>query len=100
MADNGYVKGKMDASGHEAMWAAFTASSSWVGLIIVMLVGYLTFTLAIGMNWAMALGITALGGLAIGLFMGFGSAWIATVVGLTGLAVIVSGVIAVYQILS
>ena len=97
MAENNvntvYVKGEMDTSDHDAMWSGFMGSSSWLGLIVIMIVGYLTFTLAIGMNWAVSLGLLTLFGLATGLFMGFGSAWIATVFGLVVLAVVVQGII-------
>ncbi|MEC7289659.1 MAG: aa3-type cytochrome c oxidase subunit IV, partial [Pseudomonadota bacterium] len=69
------------------------------GAIITLLgIAYATFTLSMGMPWLVALVITAGAGIVIGLGMGFGGAWVATVVGLSGLALFIQLLILLFQL--
>ncbi|MEZ6029575.1 MAG: hypothetical protein R3C46_07460 [Hyphomonadaceae bacterium] len=56
---------------------------------MMMVVGYATFTLTMGVPWIGALIGFAVFGIACGLLMGMGGAWIATVIGLSVLAVFI-----------
>lgn len=94
MSDH-YVRGEMDITTQKSTWEGFMKVSLWASFIIVLVLGYATLTLtAIGMNWAVALGLMAIVGIAGGLFMSMGGAWIVTVVGLVILAVFLQIIIA------
>lgn len=77
-----YVRGEMDITSQKNTWDAFQKVTTWSAFIIVLVLAYATFTITMGMHWMVAMGLLAIGGIAVGLFMGMGSAWIATVVGL------------------
>lgn len=96
MADSNYTHGEMDISSQAGAWDGFMKASLWGGLITILLVAYLTFTLAMGMNWLVSLGLCVVGGVVIGLAMGMGGAWIATVIGLTALALLVQLLITLF----
>ncbi|MCI4646008.1 MAG: aa3-type cytochrome c oxidase subunit IV [Hyphomonadaceae bacterium] len=99
MAASEYTRGSMDISDQASTWNGFIKGSVWGSALILTLVAYLTFTLAIGMNWMIALVICAGAALVGGLLMGMGGAWIGTVVGLTALAVFVQIIIGISKAL-
>ena len=61
----------------------------WGAVILLMGIGYSVLTLSLDMNWMISLVLSAGFGLVVGLFMGFGTAWVATVVVLAAIAVFV-----------
>ena len=89
MASSEYTRGEMDIDSQSKMYGGFIKASAWGSLILLISVGYMVFTLSLGMNWMIALVLSAGAGIAIGMFMGMGGAWIATVVALAGLAIFV-----------
>ena len=89
MAGSEYTHGEMDIAEQTRTWQGFITGTVWMSFIIVLLVTYSTLTVALGMNWLVALGLCAVTGIVGGLLLGLGSAWIATVVILSALAVIV-----------
>ncbi|MEO0784854.1 MAG: aa3-type cytochrome c oxidase subunit IV [Pseudomonadota bacterium] len=93
MATSDYEHGSMDISDQQNTWKGFMTASVWGSAIIMAIVGYATLTLAVGMNWMIALVLIAGAALLGGLFMGMGGTWIITVVGLAALAVFVQIVI-------
>ena len=58
-------------------------------MLIILTVGYATFTLTMGIPWIGALIGFAAFGVIVGLLMGMGGAWVATVIGLSVLAVFI-----------
>tara|TARA_Y100000052_G_C2920501_1_gene67954 strand:- start:288 stop:587 length:300 start_codon:yes stop_codon:yes gene_type:complete len=82
-----YVRGEMDISVQESTWKGFTTVSVWSSFIIVLVLAYATFTLTMGMNWLIAMGLLAVAGIIGGFVMSMGSAWIVTVIGLCFLGV-------------
>ena len=99
MASADYTRGKMDISDQSSTWSGFMTATLWGSAIIVLAVAYMAFTLALGMNWLVALVICAGAGLIGGLLRGMGGAWIATVIGLSALAVIIQITIWISQAL-
>ena len=93
MATADYTHGEMDISEQSKTWSSFLKVSMWAGAIIMMIVGYATFTLTMGMNWLIALVLIAGTAIVGGLAMNMGGAWVASVIGLSALAVIVQIVI-------
>jgi hypothetical protein len=79
----------MDMSARRAAWRGFGTLVAWLSLLILIVVGYSTFTLTMGVPWIGAMIAFALFGIAAGLLMNLGGAWIATVVGLCVLAVFI-----------
>ena len=100
MADTNYVHGEMEIAEQERTWQGFMTATLWGSFIITLVVAYATFALALGLHWMVALGLCVLIGVGGGLAMGIGGTWIATVLGLTALAVIVQIIIAVFSALS
>lgn len=66
---------RMDLEFHERTWHGFVKFSAWASLHVLLVVGYLTFVFAIGMNWLTALILMAIAGIVGGLLMGLSSAW-------------------------
>lgn len=100
MSEAEYQRGGMDISDQKKMWDGFMKSSAIGGLLTVLLVGFLTFVFAMGMNWAVALGITLIAGVVIGLAMNLGTGWIVTMVGFAILVVIVRILMAIFGALT
>ena len=88
-----YVPGEMEISDQESTWSAFMKVTWWGSFMTVLVVGYATLTLSAGVNWAVALGGFAILGIAGGLFMNMGGAWIATVIGLAVVGALVQLII-------
>lgn len=82
-----YVRGEMNIADQEATWSGFMKVTLWASFIIALMLAYAIFTITMSMPWAVALGLLVIVGIAGGLFMGMGGAWIGTVVGLAVLAV-------------
>ena len=97
MASGDYTRGEMDVEAQESMYGAFLKAGAWGAIITLLILAYSTFTLSMGMNWLIALALSAGGGIAVGLFMGFGGAWVATVIALSGLALFVQLLITLGQ---
>lgn len=95
MAGSDYVHGEMEISEQERTWNGFVTLTVWSSALIVLMVAYATFTLAMGMNWMVALGLCVLGGFAAGAGMKMGAAWNATVLVLAGLAVVIQIIIGI-----
>ncbi|MFN7055295.1 aa3-type cytochrome c oxidase subunit IV [Hyphomonas sp.] len=93
MASQDYHRGEMNIADQKATWDGFMTGSVWGTLIVTMIVGYATLALAIGMHWAVALGLMAVLGIGGGLFMNLGGRWMATVVVMVVLALIVQAFI-------
>ncbi len=97
MASSEYHRGEMDISAQSNMYSSFMKASTWGALILLISVGYMVFTLSVGLNWLVSLIICAGAGLAIGVGMGFGGAWIATVIGLAGLALVIQLLVTLFS---
>ena len=89
MASGEYTHGEMNIESQTNMWSAFTKASMWGSILLLISVGYMVFTLSVGLNWLASLIICAGAGIAIGIGMGFGGAWIATIIALSALALFV-----------
>ncbi|MDX1292399.1 MAG: aa3-type cytochrome c oxidase subunit IV [Hyphomonas sp.] len=96
MAASEYHRGDMDISAQKATWDGFVKGSVWGSLLVILTLGYATLSVAIGMNWIIALGLMAVFGIAVGLFMNLGGRWMATVVLLVILALVVQLFIALF----
>ena len=79
----------MDMAARRGMWKGFGSLAAWGSLLILMVVGYATFTLTMHIPWIGALIGFAVFGVAAGLLVNMGGAWVATVVGLSVLAVFI-----------
>jgi hypothetical protein len=98
MASSEYTRGEMEIESQSKMYSSFMKAGAWGSLILLISVGYMVFTLSMGMNWLVSLILCAGAGIAIGVGMGFGGAWIATVIGLAGLALIIQLMIALFSL--
>ena len=97
MAASEYTHGEMNIDSQKKMYVSFMKAGAWGALITLLGLAYATLTLSIGMPWLVALILTAGVGIAIGLGMGFGGAWIATIVGLSGLALFIELLITLFK---
>ncbi|MAN72599.1 MAG: aa3-type cytochrome c oxidase subunit IV [Henriciella sp.] len=97
MASSEYTRGEMEIESQSKMYSAFMKAGMWGAVILLISVGYMVFTLSVGMNWLVALILCAGAGLAIGVGMGFGGAWIATIIGLAGLALIIQLLVTLFS---
>ena len=79
----------MDMAARRGMWKGFGTLTAWGSLLVMLVVGYATFTLTMGVPWIGALIGFAVFGILCGLLMNMGGAWIATVIGLSVLAVFI-----------
>jgi hypothetical protein len=79
----------MDMKAKRAVWQGFGRLTAWGSLLIMLVVGYATFTLTMHVPWIGALIGFAVFGILAGMAMNLGGAWIATVVGLCVLGVII-----------
>lgn len=99
MAANDYTHGEMDVESQKKMYSGAMKAGAWGGIITLLILAYSTFTLSMGMHWLVALAITAGGGILLGLGMGYGGAWVATMVVLSALAMLVQLLITIGQML-
>jgi hypothetical protein len=93
-----YTRGEMNIEAQKGMYVGTMKAGAWGALITLLGLAYATFTLSMGMPWLVALVVCAGGGIVIGLGMGFGGAWVATVVGLSGLALFIQLLILLFQL--
>ncbi|MEM1086179.1 MAG: aa3-type cytochrome c oxidase subunit IV [Pseudomonadota bacterium] len=96
MASEDYVRGEMQIEPQKNMYDGVMKASMWGAVILMMAVGHSVLTLSLDINWMISLVLTAGFGLAVGLFMGFGTAWIATVVVLAAVAVFVQVIVLLF----
>lgn len=99
MASQEYHRGEMDISGQKATWDGFITGSVWGSLITIMIVGYATLAVAIGLHWTVSLGLMAIVGSGSGLLMNLGGRWMATVVVMIVLALIVQAFIWLFSVI-
>ena len=99
MAASDYTHGEMNVDSQTKTFSSVMRAGAWGAILTLLVLAYATFTLSVGMPWLVALAITAGGGIAIGLFMGFGGAWVATIIGLSGLALFVQLLIVLARLL-
>lgn len=88
-----YTHGEMDISEQANTWEGFMKGSMWFGIITMMIVAYATFTLTMNMPWIIALVLIAGAAIVGGLAMNMGGAWVASVIGLSAIAVLVQIII-------
>lgn len=98
MAASDYSRGEMNIEAQKSMFDGTMKAGAWGAIITILMLAYATFTLSMGMPWIVALVICAGAGVVIGLGMGFGGAWVATIVALSGLALFVQLLILLFQI--
>jgi hypothetical protein len=79
----------MDMAARRGMFNGFGLMTAWSSLLIILVVGYATFTITMGVPWIGAMIGFAVFGVACGLFMNLGGAWVATVIGLCVLGVFI-----------
>jgi len=79
----------MDMASRRAGWSGFGKLTAWICLLILVVVGYATFTLTMHVPWIGAMIGFAVFGIVAGMLMNLGGAWIATVVGLCVLGVFI-----------
>jgi hypothetical protein len=77
----------MDMSARRGMFSGFGHLTAWGSLLVILVVGYATFTITMHVPWIAAMIGLAVFGIAAGLLMNLGGAWVATVIGLCVLAV-------------
>ena len=99
MATSDYTHGEMNIDSQASTYASFMRAGMWGAIIILLMLAYATFTLSIGMHWLVALSICAGSGIALGLFMGLGGAWVATIIGLAGLALFIQVLVEIGRML-
>lgn len=99
MATSDYTHGEMNVDAQRSMYDSFMRAGAWGAIITLIGLAYATFTLSMGMNWLVALVLSAGGGIAIGIGLGFGGAWIATMIGLAALAVVIQALITLFSLL-
>ena len=92
-ASGDYVHGEMEVETQKATFSGFLTLTAWSSLILLMAIGYATFTLTMGVHWMVALGGFALFGVVAGLAMNLGSAWIFTVVVLSLIAIFIQSLV-------
>jgi len=99
MAASDYTHGEMEIESQSNMYVGFMKAGAWSAIITLLALGYATLALSVGLHWLVALALCAGAGIAIGLFMGFGGAWVATIVGLSGVAVFVQVLVILFRMM-
>jgi hypothetical protein len=83
----------MDMDARRGAWKGFGVFATWLSLLIMLMVGYATFTLTMHVAWIGALIGFAAFGIIVGLLMNLGGAWVATVIGLSVFAIFLQALI-------
>jgi|GEM_PF-241307 len=91
-----YHKGDMPIVEQKETWHFFMQATWWGSLITAMIILASTLHFAAGMSWWVALSAAIALGIAGGLFLQLGAAWIATVIALA----ILGGVVGVLMALA
>jgi hypothetical protein len=89
-----YHHGDMPIADQKATWRGFMTVTQWGSVLTAMLLLQITLHFAAGLSWWPALAGSTILGLAAGLLLNMGSAWIATCVGWAVLCAIVGGLMA------
>jgi hypothetical protein len=97
MAASDYTHGEMDIDSQKKMYSGFMKAGAWSGILMLLALGYATLALSVGLHWLVALVLCAGAGIVIGLGMGFGAAWVATVIGLSGVAVFIQVLVILFK---
>jgi hypothetical protein len=84
----------MDMEARRAMWRNFGVVTLWTCMLLTLILGHAILTLTMGVNWLGSLILFTVLGVAGGLLMNMGGAWLATVFGLVILGLVVQGLIA------
>jgi len=82
-----HTEAYMDMASRRGMWKGFGTLTAWGSMLIILVVGYATFTITMGVPWIASMIGLAVFGILTGLAMNMGGAWIATVIGLCVLGV-------------
>lgn len=80
MAASEYHHGDMDIHAQKATWDGFIKGGAWGSLIIALMIGHAVLAIAIGIHWAVSLGLMAVVGFLAGLLLNLGGRWMATLV--------------------
>ena len=99
MAASEYHHGDMDIHAQKATWDGFIKGGMWGSLIIALILGHAILAVAIGIHWAVSLGLMAIVGFAAGLFLNLGGRWMATLVILIITALLVQAMIWLFGVL-
>ena len=99
MAASEYHHGEMDIHDQQATWDGFIKGGTWGSLIIGLMLGHAILAVAIGLHWAVSLGLMAIVGFLAGLFLNLGGRWMATMVILIGLGLFVQFMIWLFGVL-
>lgn len=83
----------------ERMWNNFLRACGWLSLHVLLVVGYLTFVFAIGMNWMTALIILFIAGLAGGWIIGLSRAWTLAMLVQAGIVIVARLFVVLFQAL-
>ena len=98
MAAGEYTRGEMNIDAQKGMYEGTMKAGTWGAIITLLGLAYATFILSMGMPWMVALVVCAGAGIVMGLGLGFGGAWVATIVGLSGLAIFIQLLVFVFQL--
>lgn len=98
MATSDYTHGEMNIDTQTKGFSSFMKAGAWGAILMLLSVGYATLALSVGLHWLVALTLMAGAGIAIGLFMGFGGAWVATIIGLSALAFFVQVLVFLFKL--
>lgn len=96
MAKDKYVHGQMNIDDQQATWNGFMVATAWSSLILVLVLLHSTLAIALGVHWMVSLLVSFVVGLGAGTFLGLGTKWIATLIGLTVIAVAIQFVIWIF----
>lgn len=96
MANNKYQRGEMNIDDQKATWKGFIVGTVWSSLILILVVFYSTLTIAVGVHWVIVLLLSYAFGLGMGYLLDLGMKWIATLIGLTVLAVVIQFFVGVF----
>ncbi|HAE25777.1 MULTISPECIES: aa3-type cytochrome c oxidase subunit IV [Hyphomonas] len=80
MAASEYHHGDMDIHDQEATWDGFIKGTTWGSLILALILGHAVLAVAIGIHWAVSLGLMTIVGIGSGIVLNLGGRWYATLV--------------------
>nr|WP_321439840.1 aa3-type cytochrome c oxidase subunit IV [uncultured Hyphomonas sp.] len=80
MAASEYHHGEMDIHDQQATWDGFIKGTTWGSLILALMLGHALMTVALGLHWAVSLGLMTLVGIGSGIVLNLGGRWYATLV--------------------
>ncbi|MGB3627523.1 MAG: hypothetical protein WA989_16965 [Henriciella sp.] len=83
-----------DTLSRQILFDRFVRASGWLGLHLLLGVGYLTTVFSLGMNWLSALALFFVAGLVLGKLMGLSKAWIFAMIA-QALVVLIAGSLAI-----